>query len=747
MPTNPSATGPHASPRPWLAAYPPQIDPSPQIAHSSIVAAWRARVASNPGGAAVRYFDGSLSAAELDAHASALAVEFQHRGIRAGDRVGVYLQNVPHYPLCLLAIWMAGAIAVPLNPMYRGHELRRLADDAEISGIVATRGSVANVRDALAGGTVGWLLSASPRDFQARDDPRMFGGAEDPLASPDGDLRAILAGRAGQRPEPVVTSLDDPAFLTYTSGTTGPPKGAINTHRNYLHSVLNYSRWLPIQPGDVVFAIAPLFHITGLSLNAGIALLNDATLSMSGRFEPSVVLDAFQEHGVTTTVGSITAFSAFFRVPSAGREHFATARLLYSGGAPIPPATIEAFRSRFGVYLHNIWGMTETTGGGIAVPPGATAPVDARSGSLSVGVPMQNADVWVIDATGAQQPPGVEGELVFRAPQVVPGYWRNPEATAHTLPGGDLRTGDVAVMDSDGWIYLVDRIKDQINTSGFKVWPREVEDVLYEHPAVFEAAVVGLPDEYRGEMVAAYVSLREGASASEKELSEFARQRLAAYKSPRRVVILPTLHKTATGKIQRAVLRQQGLSAACADKAGTRHGGGDGESGNVLRDRPVVAVGDLIRSPLGQCRVRGDPSADLMRATSVVGNVGVGPAIQFLERAAGDQVQERAIPGGAQRAAAARPRGERDPLGNGTGVLALSLFLRKRAARDEALGDRWRRGLQAWYGRVMRQPARADQQDPLVTTGKELADGATELACPRQWPQRGCGRVDEDRDH
>jgi long-chain acyl-CoA synthetase len=545
--------------RPWLAAYPARIDPSPRIAHASIAEAWQARVAGDPGRVAVRYFDGLITAAELDARADALAVELQHRGVRRGDRVGVYLQNVPYYPISLLAIWKAGGIVVPLNPMYRKHELRRLIDDCGTSGIILTRGADAQTRETLAGSTAGWLLSASQRDFQSRDDPRVFGDAGDagePPPSPDGDVAAIISGRLGQHPDPVETSPEDTAFITYTSGTTGPPKGALNTHGNYLHSVLNYSRWLLLEPGDVVFAIAPLFHITGLSLNAGIALLNDATLSMSGRFEPAVVLDAFREHGVTTTVGSITAFNAFFRVPDAGPEHFASAKLLYSGGAPIPPSTIAAFRSRFGPYLHNIWGMTETTGGGIAVPPGAVAPVHEPSGTLSVGVPMQNVDVQVIDENGTPQPPGTEGELVVSAPQVIPGYWRNPEATAHALPGGRLRTGDVAVIDSAGWIYLVDRIKDQINTSGFKVWPREVEDVLYQHPDVFEAAVIGVPDAYRGETVAAYVSLREGATSTAEELAAFAKERLAAYKYPRHVSILPALPKTPTGKIQRAVLRQ-----------------------------------------------------------------------------------------------------------------------------------------------------------------------------------------------
>jgi long-chain acyl-CoA synthetase len=199
--------------------------------------------------------------------------------------------------------------------------------------------------------------------------------------------------------------------------------------------------------------------------------------------------------------------------------------------------------------------MTETTAAGIAVPRGREAPVHAASGTLSVGVPMQNVHVRVIAADGSTMPPGKEGELEFWAPQVVSGYWRNPAATATTFPGGRLRTGDVAVIDEDGWIYLVDRLKDLINTSGFKVWPREVEDALYEHPDVFEAAVVGEPDEYRGETVVAHVSLKGGATATPDDLVAFARDRLAAYKRPRRVYIVDDLPKTATGKIRRRELR------------------------------------------------------------------------------------------------------------------------------------------------------------------------------------------------
>ena len=230
--------------------------------------------------------------------------------------------------------------------------------------------------------------------------------------------------------------------------------------------------------------------------------------------------------------------------------------LLYSGGAPIPPSTVERFQERFGHYIHNIYGMTETASAVIGVPPEARAPVDDGSGTLSIGVPLPGLDARAVDTDGREVAAGQEGELQMRGPQVMPEYLRKPEETAHVLSAdGWLSSGDVAIIDEDGWIYLVDRLKDQINASGFKVWPREVEDALYEHPDVYEAAVVGAPDEYRGETVTAYVSLRPGSSTTAAALQEFTKERLAAYKYPRHVHIIDELPKTQTGKIKRRDLR------------------------------------------------------------------------------------------------------------------------------------------------------------------------------------------------
>ncbi|MER5959409.1 AMP-binding protein [Streptomyces sp. NPDC001893] len=515
-------------------------------------------MAKNPGAAALRYFDGALSAQDVDAASDALAAAFEARGTRRGDRVGVYLQNIPQYALVLLALWKLGATALGLNPMYRRHELRRIIDDAGAIGIVCADADAEETLGTLEGSTVRWLISTSALDYQSRNDARVFATTERPAPAPDGDLAALIEEFGGSRPTPVQLTRDDVAFLTYTSGTTGPPKGAMNTHGNVLSVVATCGAWTGLSDGDVVLAIAPLFHITGAVVNAAISLLTDTTLVLTGRFHPEAVLEAIAEHGVTFTIGSITAYNAIYELPHAQPRHFASVKTLYSGGAPIPPATVERFQERFGVYIYNGYGMTETTSAVIAVPPGRRAPIHLPSGTLSIGLPLPHLTARVVDLHGRPVPSGEQGELELSGPQVVPGYWRKAEATAQTMPEGRLRTGDVAIIDEQGWVYLVDRLKDQINVSGYKVWPREVEDALYEHPAVLEAAVIGQPDDYRGETVVAYVSLKTGQSATQEELIAFSRGRLAAYKCPRQVHVIADLPKTQSGKIRRAELRKAG---------------------------------------------------------------------------------------------------------------------------------------------------------------------------------------------
>ncbi|WP_197376033.1 class I adenylate-forming enzyme family protein [Mycolicibacterium baixiangningiae] len=521
----------------------------------TIVHAWRTRVERYPDHPAVAYFDTVLTAGEVDDASEALAAALSDKGVSHGDRVGIYLQNIPQYAITFLALWKIGAAALLLNPMYRGRELRAIVDDAQPVGIFCDEQDLDATTEALRGSTIRFAISTSGLDFQTRNDPRVFRSTTR-LTSPVDDLVDLIGRNRGRGPADRRLVGNDLALLAYTSGTTGPPKGAMISHANALATAVDFGDHVRLADGDVVFAVAPLFHITGAMLNAAVALIRDCLLVFANRFDAAVTLDSFVEHRATYTIGSITVFNAISALPSASAAHFESVKTLYSGGAPIPPATIKAFSARFGHYIHNAYGMTETTAGVIAVPPGTEAPVDETSGSLSVGLPLPRVRLRTIDPAGSPTAPGVAGELEISGPQVVSGYWRDPEASMSTMPGGRLRTGDVAIIDEHGWVFIVDRLKDQINVSGYKVWPREVEDTLYEHPAVFEVAVVSRPDDYQGEAVVAYVALRPGATVTEEELIDFTRERLAAYKRPRSVHIIGELPKTPTGKIKRAELRQ-----------------------------------------------------------------------------------------------------------------------------------------------------------------------------------------------
>jgi long-chain acyl-CoA synthetase len=255
-------------------------------------------------------------------------------------------------------------------------------------------------------------------------------------------------------------------------------------------------------------------------------------------------------------------FIALMNAKTADQRDLSKFNKVVSGGAPIAPPTVEAFEKKFGAYIHNIYGLTETTSPSHCVPIGTRAPVDSDSGALSVGVPVFNTIVRVLDDEQGELPPGEIGEFVTSGPQVVSGYWEKPEETEHAIPGGALHTGDVGFMDDEGWFYLVDRKKDQINVSGYKVWPRDVEDALYGHEAVREAAVVGVPDEYRGETVKAFVSLKPGQNVSAEDLIAFCKERMAAYKYPRQIEFVEELPKTASGKILRRELRDKEVSRA-----------------------------------------------------------------------------------------------------------------------------------------------------------------------------------------
>ncbi len=541
--------------RPWLGLYGDQpAEMAPQ--HRNALEMFQAGLAADPGGVAVRYFDGVLTRRELDRDSDALASALVATGFAPGDRLAVYLQNVPQFLVCLLGTWKAGGVMVSVNPMSRSRELSYLLADSGAKVLVCLEALYAEVaREVVPGTAVSLVLTTSELEHQTRHDERLFKGMTRQRHEGTGDLAELIGEHRGQVPPPVDLAGDDVAVLTYTSGTTGVPKGAMNTHRNVVFTAAVYRDWARFAPGGSVLGIAPLFHITGLIGHIAVSFLAPMPLVLAYRFEPNVVLDALLEHRPTYTIGAITAFTALFSSPRFTREHFSSFTSVYSGGAAISPAAERAFREMTGLQVHNAYGLTETTSPMTLTPFGAPSPVDPASGALSVGVPVPSTIVRIQDEAGRDVGLGEVGEIVAEGPQVVAGYWGKPEETAANLPGGALKSGDVGFMSPDGWVFIVDRKKDMINASGYKVWPREVEDVLAEHPAVRESAVVGVPDAKRGETVKAFVSLKPGAQVLPEELIAHCKQRMAAYKYPRQVVVVDELPKTVTGKILRRELR------------------------------------------------------------------------------------------------------------------------------------------------------------------------------------------------
>ncbi|WP_430330980.1 class I adenylate-forming enzyme family protein [Rhodococcus sp. ACT016] len=552
--------------RPWLSLYPEGLSPDITPEFRDGLDMFRSAVRRAPDMPAIKYFDGSVTYSELDAASDALANHLQRHGFGRGDRLALFVQNNPAFVIGLLAAWKCGGAGVAVNPMNKQREVTYLLQDSGARALLVLDDLYESVAEPVLGQeetSVRLVVTTSALDGQQRNDDRLFGGLARRSLTTD-DLYTIVADHDGRRPDPVTVQDDDLAILTYTSGTTGKPKGAINTHANFAFNAQTYRDWAYLRDGDPVLGIAPLFHISGLVGHIMVAFLTASPVVLSHRFHPEVMLDSIREHRPVFTIGAITAFIALAGADGACPADFSSLRAVYSGGAPVAPAVADRLESMFGTYIHNIYGLTETSSPSHAVPAGMRAPVDPESGALSVGVPVFNTVVRVLDEQGNEVPAGQVGEFATSGPQVAPGYWNNPEATAASIPGGELRTGDVGFMDADGWFYLVDRKKDMINASGYKVWPREVEDVLYGHPAVREAAVVGIPDEYRGETVKAFVSLAPGTSATEEELIEFCRERMAAYKYPRSIVVVSDLPKTATGKILRRAMRDNGIPAAGA---------------------------------------------------------------------------------------------------------------------------------------------------------------------------------------
>lgn len=406
------------------------------------------------------YFDSEFSVGNVDDVSDALATALEAEGVRPGDRVAILMQNMPHYVISLLASWKIGAIMVPLNPMLRPVELEQHLNDCGAVVLIALdtlwHGVAKDIIDAT---DVRRVIAASAKGMQTRDDQRVLSAPTQPLGADVFDFDKLVAKFAGSKPEWHDPEPETVAFLCYTSGTTGPPKGAICSHRNVIAVTEATCEVAEIGSQSRVLALAPLFHITGLMVQLIPALISHCPLVLSFRFHPGVMLDSIREHRPTFAVGPVTAYIGLLQDAGFRREDFASLDRVYSGGAPISPASARSFEERTGKQLLGAYGMTEATAATHLTPKGMRAPVDPNTGALAVGLPTPGTSVRIVDDEGADVPNGMAGEVVLTGPGVISGYWQRPEATAATIRDGLLYSGDIGVVDDEGWLFLVDRKK------------------------------------------------------------------------------------------------------------------------------------------------------------------------------------------------------------------------------------------------------------------------------------------------
>ncbi|UCH33280.1 MAG: long-chain fatty acid--CoA ligase [Armatimonadota bacterium] len=465
-------------------------------------------------------------------------------GIRKGDRVAIWALNGPEFVTAYYGNAKLGAISVPINTTFTPEEAHYILSDAGAKAIVAHAAyepALHQIWQRLPDLQHGIVIPAedAPSSFLRWDDLMQQGA--DALARAD-ESALDFKERGMTR---------DVAVFLYTSGTTGHPKGAMLTHRNIIWDAEACHRAIPLDRDDVALCVLPMFHSFAELVLMVFPVTIGASVAILERFIPANVLQAIHEHEVTLFCGVPSMFAVMLQVPREQRPPITTLKYCVSGGAPLPAKVFQGFKAEFGVPILEGDGPTECS------PVVSVNPLEGPHKIGSVGLPLPGIQVKIFDEHDREVRTGEIGEIVVKAPSVMLGYHNQREATQEALRGGWMHTGDMGRIDEDGYIYIVDRKKDMLICSGMNVYPREVEEVLYQHPAVAEAAVVGMVDELRGEVPVAFIALAEGKSATEREIISFCRERLARFKVPRKIEFRDQLPKTATGKILKQDLRNE----------------------------------------------------------------------------------------------------------------------------------------------------------------------------------------------
>ncbi len=562
-----AAGGEPALSRPWLESYPEGVPRSldyPRVPLQHLLEEAARRFPDHP---AIIYYGRRISYQELDELTRMIAAALHELGVRKGDRVSLNLPNLPQFVIAFYGTLRLGAIAVQTNPMYTERELIELVEDSGAETMItldllyprvaAIQPKTHLKRVILTGAgefLPGLKRALYPLKLRLEGKRVKLGGKGKGEFYRFGEL--LRSCRTLRPPKVELSPEEDVAVLQYTGGTTGMPKGAMLTHWNLVANALQTRAWfLQAEEGEErTLAVLPFFHVYGMTVAMNLTVALGSAMILVPRFQIDEVLKLISKFRPTMFPGAPTIYVALNSHPHIKRYRISSIKECISGSAPLPVEVKRRFEELTGGRLVEGYGLSE------ASPVTHCNPLDGRDVPGSIGIPLPDTDAKIVDPeSGEELGVGEVGELLVRGPQVMKGYWRRPEETAQALRGGWLHTGDIARMDERGYFYIVDRRKDVIIASGYNVYPREVEEVIHQHPKVAEAAVIGVPDPYRGETVKAFIVPKEGEELDEEELLAFLRERLARYKVPKLIEFRESLPKTAVGKVLKRELRAQEL--------------------------------------------------------------------------------------------------------------------------------------------------------------------------------------------
>jgi len=526
--------------KPWYKFYPPHVPPSLQYPVRPVFQNLRLSAERFPDRTGLIYDGAEYRYRELWELAVKMANTFRNLGVEKGDRVALYLPNLPQFVVAYYGTLISGAVAVACNPMYREKELEYLLRDSAPKVIVTLNEMAPVVERVIDKTEISDVILTSREEGTSLLD--------------NGPLQKLLSESDVGVPEVKIDPKEDLAVLQYTGGTTGTPKGTMLTHYNLIVDQVQEATWFEFREGaESAIIFLPISHIYGMNWCMNAMILTAGTIVLMERFDAMKVLKNVNAHKPSIFYGVPTIYIALLDNPEIRNADFSKMKICFSAAAPLPPEVKRKWKEMTGTDIIEAWGLTEAS-------PCLTCTPLGMVGDKLIGVPMPDTDVKVVDIeSGEELEVGEIGELIGKGPQIMKGYWNKPEETEKILKDGWLFTGDLGYMDENGLFYFIDRKKDLINVAGYKVWPDEVENILYEHPAVKEVAVVSSPDRQKGEVPKAFVVLREEYAdrVGEEELIEFCKRKLATFKAPKKVEFVEELPKSPVGKILRRVLRER----------------------------------------------------------------------------------------------------------------------------------------------------------------------------------------------